>query len=346
MVDQAAESVGPVAGDPIDHVATIRSSESGNAVAIHPGIAGKRSRQALLQIHQRLAAPIVGDGISERLAVANRAVEIDHHHRVAGTGVGLGVPAIVEVVAEGPLRTAVDQEGDRVALSRIEVDRLEDIRVHRLVVPTVERELLGLAHLCHGHLGVIEVSNAKAIAAVHLDAVELHRRAQMVEAIDQPAVTLGYRPHRTLFDHRPYPTAGDVNGKERALPQIGRHSVDRGAIRRPHDIAGRAIPLFGQYSSVAARPGSQHDTLTIGLEAGTRHGQIGQGLAVRREDRRRVPGLIRFRQAARRFRTVGRAQIEIEIRRPRLFPSGIASSEHDTPTVRGEGVFLRAAERL
>src|SRR6185369_4644873 len=94
MADDALERLVPVAGDPIHHVAAIRSAERANAIAVEPGILRERRLQALLQIFERLAAPVVADRIRERLAVARRAVEVDEDRRVAGAGVRLRIPAI------------------------------------------------------------------------------------------------------------------------------------------------------------------------------------------------------------------------------------------------------------
>ena len=52
---------------------------------------------------------MLADGVGKGLAIAGRSVEIDHHHGIAGAGIGLGVPAIVEKVAKGSLRAAMDQ---------------------------------------------------------------------------------------------------------------------------------------------------------------------------------------------------------------------------------------------
>src|SRR5690606_29861641 len=82
--------------------------------------------------------------------LADRTMEVDHHHRVALACIGLRVPAVAPAIAEAALRSAVDQEGDRVALALLVVPGLEYIAVHGLVVPALELELLEAAK---PHLG-------------------------------------------------------------------------------------------------------------------------------------------------------------------------------------------------
>jgi hypothetical protein len=118
------EAVGPVAGDPVDHVAAVAGAERRDAARRPSRVLLQRGGEALLQVLERLAAPVAVDRVGERLAVAGGAVEVDHHRRVAGAGVGLRVPAVVEVVAERALRPAVDQERHRVLLRGIEIDGL------------------------------------------------------------------------------------------------------------------------------------------------------------------------------------------------------------------------------
>src|SRR6185369_2560398 len=89
--DQAAEPVGPVAGDPVGHVPAVRGAEGADTVAVQPGIAGDGGGEPLLQVLQRLASPVFLDRVGEGLAVAGRTVEVDGEHGVAGAGVELGV---------------------------------------------------------------------------------------------------------------------------------------------------------------------------------------------------------------------------------------------------------------
>ena len=116
-------------------------------LAVQPGILLECRGQAELQILERLSAPIAADRIGERLAISGRAVEIDHHHAVAGAGEGLRVPAPVPDVRHAALRAAVHQECHRIFLVALEVRRLHDVAEDVVVVPAGETELLVLAQL-------------------------------------------------------------------------------------------------------------------------------------------------------------------------------------------------------
>src|SRR5690606_9329816 len=107
VIDQTPERLVPYAGYPVDHVTAIGSAECAHALAVQPGKLLERRSQALLQVLERLAAPVLTDGVRERLAVTGRTVEIDEDRRIARTRVGLRVPAIAPAVAERPLRAAV-----------------------------------------------------------------------------------------------------------------------------------------------------------------------------------------------------------------------------------------------
>src|SRR5690606_14018542 len=102
--------------DPVDHVAAVRGAERAGVVAVEKGILLERRREAELEIHERLAAPVAVDRIRELLAVAGGAVKVDRDDAVTLRRIGLRVPAIAPAFAEAALRPAVDQERDRVAL--------------------------------------------------------------------------------------------------------------------------------------------------------------------------------------------------------------------------------------
>src|SRR5688572_1063151 len=106
----------PVAGDPVDHVAAVACAERAGIGAVEEGVSLLCRGPALLQVLQRLAAPVLADGVGKGLAVTGGAMEIDHHHGVALPRIGLWIPAIAPTVAEAALRAAVNQEGDRIFL--------------------------------------------------------------------------------------------------------------------------------------------------------------------------------------------------------------------------------------
>jgi len=107
-------------------------------------------------------------------------VEIDHQRGVAGAGVGLRVPAIVEVVAERLLRAAVDDVGERILLRRIEAHGLDEVGVDRVALGPDEGELLGVAerHVDEGL--AVELRQPLLAAASRRDRPEVGRRVEGV----------------------------------------------------------------------------------------------------------------------------------------------------------------------
>src|SRR5262249_35727841 len=93
------------------------------------------------------AAPIVADGVGERLPVAGRAVEVDERRDIAVAGVDLWVPTVVEVIGHRALRPAMDDVGERVLLLRIEADWLDAVAVHLVAERARKTELLVRAEL-------------------------------------------------------------------------------------------------------------------------------------------------------------------------------------------------------
>src|SRR5262249_60991022 len=100
------------------------------------------------------------------------AVKVDHHDAEAVTGEHLGVPAVVEVVAEAALRSAVDEERHR-RLAPGEPGRLDDVAVHGVALGALERELLVLAPRDRLDPRVVEMRDLANVGAIELDAVEL-----------------------------------------------------------------------------------------------------------------------------------------------------------------------------
>ena len=185
VADDAIELLAPVAGDPVDHVAAIAGAECHGPAGVEEVVLGECRGIALLQIFERTIAPVAGDRVGERLAVAGGAVEIDHHHRVAGTSVDLRIPAVMPVIAHAALRAAVDDEGDRILAALHMADGLDHVAVHGLVVPALEAELLRLADHEPSHgLGIV-FGQGQRRAARQLDLVQLGRAGQRVVGDDQ-----------------------------------------------------------------------------------------------------------------------------------------------------------------
>src|SRR5690625_2054672 len=99
---------------------------------------------ALLQVFEWLAAPVAGNRVGKRLTETDRTVKVDGDDSETLPGISLWVPAIAPTVAHDALRAAVDNEGDRIFLVWIKVDRLDDVAVYRVVIGTGELEVFDL----------------------------------------------------------------------------------------------------------------------------------------------------------------------------------------------------------
>src|SRR4249919_194889 len=102
MLDDAFEPVGPLSLDPVHHIAAVGAAERAGAVAVELRVMGDGIGQALLQILERPAAPILPDRVGEGLAVTGAPVEIDTDCGIAWRGEDARVPAVGPRVAERP----------------------------------------------------------------------------------------------------------------------------------------------------------------------------------------------------------------------------------------------------
>ena len=103
-------------------------------------------------------------------------------------GVDLRVPPVVPVIVEAALRTAVDEERQRVGLVGIEVDRIDDVAKDLVVVRAMEGELLVRAKCDAGEAFVVEVGDLQLHAPARGHHEELDRRHQAVTRKEQPSV--------------------------------------------------------------------------------------------------------------------------------------------------------------
>ena len=192
VVHEAAEGVRPVARDPVDHVAAVGAAERAGAAAVEPGIPFGGGSQALLEILERLAAPVAADRVGECLAIAGRAVEIDEQDAIARAGEHLRIPAIAPGIRHARLRPAVDDERDRIARAGLPVPGLQRVAVDLVAARAVEGELLGLAepHLRQPR-GIDLRQRARRRATV--DQVQVRGRGQALQC----ATRCGCPRHRT-----------------------------------------------------------------------------------------------------------------------------------------------------
>src|SRR3954471_22237161 len=112
MLDDALEPVGPIALDPVHHIAAIGAAERAGIAGVELRIERGGRGEAGLEVLERLAAPVAVDAVGEGLAVAGRAVEIDRHPAVIGGGEQFGVPRRGPAVAERARRPAMDEQRD------------------------------------------------------------------------------------------------------------------------------------------------------------------------------------------------------------------------------------------
>ncbi|KAG1255553.1 hypothetical protein G6F68_010278 [Rhizopus microsporus] len=351
MVAQALERAVPVAGDPVDHEATVAGAQCTGLVTVEEGILLQRRVPALLQVFQRAVAPVLADRIGEGLAVTGGTVEVDHHHRVALARVRLRVPAVAPAVAEAALRAAVDQGRDRVGLAFLVVVRLDHVAVHGVVVPALELELLVVAeghvlqHLASGRGQRAQLADRLASGRQQADQ-HLVVALQAV-AGDRHAVA-GHvdRGHAAVADQLGGLAAGHVDLEQRVFAEVIGGGVDAGAIGGQGNATGRAIPLRGDLAGLAAGKVHRHQAEAVGLEARALHRAVEQGLAVGAEHRAGIPGRVGRGQVDRCLLAGGVEAAQVEVGRPRLLLASHADAGHHAGAIRRPREVIIAAERL
>src|SRR5262249_37739408 len=152
-------------------------------VAVEPVVLRERRGEALLEILERLAAPVLADRIRELLAIARRAVEVDEHDAIAVPGPHLRVPAIAPGIPERHLVSAMNDARYRVCLAGGEADRFHHILIPRLVVPSLEAELLVLAHRTLAEDVLVHVREATRVTAIRALYVQIRRTPETRERI-------------------------------------------------------------------------------------------------------------------------------------------------------------------
>ena len=167
VADQGLEAIA-VSGDPVDHEAAIRAAAGRYPRAVQERVLRQHVVEPFVQVFIDPAGPVLADLVGELLAVAGRAPRVDRDHRIARRGEHLVVPAIVPLVVPGPLRSAVDQEDDRVFLARVESRRMEQPAVNLVAVGSRKREAFELGQVeLRDQRGVVvgELGQARAVAA-------------------------------------------------------------------------------------------------------------------------------------------------------------------------------------
>src|SRR5688500_19732447 len=65
-----------------DALPILRRAERGYAIAVQPRVLRDRGRESLLQIDQRLAAPVAANGIGESLSIDRKSTRLNSSHLV------------------------------------------------------------------------------------------------------------------------------------------------------------------------------------------------------------------------------------------------------------------------
>src|SRR4051812_3601076 len=92
-------------------------------------------------------------------------MEVDGDDGEPGARVCLWIPSIVELVRHRTLRTAVNDERDRIFVAFDVTDWLDDIALYGGVVGALERVELEIAHLRIGEALGIGLHDARRLAA-------------------------------------------------------------------------------------------------------------------------------------------------------------------------------------
>src|SRR3546814_10629556 len=108
MLNHAFEAVGPLAFDPVHHIAAIGGAERAGVADVELRILLPRRGEAEFQVFERLAAPILVDAVGKGLTVAGRAVEIDGADAIALLGIKARVPESRPAVAEARKRPSLN----------------------------------------------------------------------------------------------------------------------------------------------------------------------------------------------------------------------------------------------
>ncbi len=272
-------------------------------------------------------------------------MEIDEDYAVAVARPRLGIPAIAPLILEARLRTAVDEEGHRVARARRETERLHHVSVDGFAVPALEAELLVVAHRALTEHVLIHGSQAARRSARHASDVKICGTPEARERVDHGILQRRVVRDLARADNFVRRATGYIDCVQRLLADVVRRGEQLFAIRRDVEPADRAVPGLGECANRTRVRIAQHDVEAIGLEAGAilreiRHVAVLQehGLCV---PRRMVGGEILCGR-----RTIDRRLEEIEVGGPRLAAAGDACGEDDGAAIRSERELFIAAERL
>ena len=128
--------------NPIHHVAAVAAARRRHLAAIGVWNAGHDVIGHRHDVVECASAPIQVDVIHEFLPVAGGASRIRHDHYIARGREHLRIPAIGPGVAPEALRSAVDQQQNRIFSGGIEVGRPHQKTLHLGFLRAIHPELL------------------------------------------------------------------------------------------------------------------------------------------------------------------------------------------------------------
>src|SRR5512144_1459741 len=112
-------------------------------------------------------------------------MEVDHDNGVTCAGIGLRIPAIVEITVPRPLRATMNQEGNRIFLRRFKVRGLECPSVDGLAVPSRKSKLFSFAEGDIVEACGVDPGDLCRCGAIRPDRVELGGGPVVVTLVEQ-----------------------------------------------------------------------------------------------------------------------------------------------------------------
>ena len=134
MIDEAFETVGPVARNPVHHVTAIGPTKRAGVCGIQLRVDFANGVHALLQIFKRPSAPVFVDAVGEFLTIACRPVKIDGDNGIALRRHDRRVPPVGPAVVKRTLRSTMNQQQHRQLARRIL--RLHDLAKYLFAIGT------------------------------------------------------------------------------------------------------------------------------------------------------------------------------------------------------------------
>src|SRR5581483_1799533 len=244
------------------------------------------------------------------------------------------------------LRTAVHDERDGILAARLEIDGLDDVTLHGVVLRALEREELVVAHADFREAFRVDVRDRRGLAAGGRHGVEICRRLERALRVDDAVADRAEAFHLAGAGEPLDLAVGDVDREQRMIALVVGRGVEYFSIFGQLQSAGRTVPAGIDLARLARGEIERHHRVTVRLEAGALHRKIVERLALGAGHGRRVPRLVRGRQVARGGRTVGRHRIDVEICGPGFGRSGDAHGKVYRASVGRKRVFALVAERF